>query len=450
MMLLGLILSIMSATFTVATTTSVEASGEIPEGASFHYARSAESGQKGQMTAGNSTCLTLAGWDACTIKSISLQMRSNTNSGTGSLLVSIGSTSVWSIHNLPFSNEQWNGSYSSEWVDIQHSFEYQVQPDDKIEIILSATANSLYIKSYTITYEPAAPTPYTVAFITGFDSVPPAITQSHIGEPIVLPEWQDTVDWYFLGWSTVEVEESMQCPDILPAASLFTPTQNTRLWAIYTDNNSGYSVLEYTSGEYVLAQFNDLTQGVSGEGMGWAMNSKVYNGQVSIKPLALSLSDSLLQLQQDLSYDLGYRVNFLSDSTLTIRHIKSDEYIGYQASNLLGKECVWMYRRLNDSSLGIYYTYNQKTYALMYGFGPQGASSTAIAYAQQITLDAWIAGGLWLFPAVVSTYTSWPCGKWNALEKTEVTPPLSSDYIMQFGAYRLCIQNGKKYLLLAQ
>ena len=62
-MLLGLIFSILTATYSLSSTTHVEASGDIPEYSTYYYARSAEHGQKGQITAGNSTCLTLTGWD---------------------------------------------------------------------------------------------------------------------------------------------------------------------------------------------------------------------------------------------------------------------------------------------------------------------------------------------------------------------------------------------------
>lgn len=447
-MLFGLIISILSATFSVSSTTTVEASGDIPAYATHHYARSAESGQKGQMTAGNSTCLTLSGWDGCTIQSIDLEMRSNKSSGTGSLLVAVGQENVWEISNQSFAHTDWYGAYSDEWVNIHHDINCQVQDDEQINIIISATENSLYIKSYTIHYEPAAPSVYTVEFITGFDSVPAAITQTEIGAPILLPEWTDSLDWYFLGWTTIDIEESTQCPELLPAGNMFTPIKDTRLWAIYTDNNNNYATSECISGEYVVAQFNELTEGISGQGMGWAIYGKIYNEAISLKPLAIAYNDTLLQLQQDISIDMAYVITFLSDSTLSIRHSKSGENIGYQANALAAKESVWNYRILDDGTLGIYYTYNNKSYALWFGFGPQSTNTTAIAYIQQIALDAWIGDGICLFPAVVSTYTSWPCGKWNALEKTEVQPPLSSDYIIHFGQYQLHIKDGKKYIFL--
>ena len=89
-MLLGFLLSILTATYTLNSTTSVEQTGTAPTSSVAIYERTATTGQKGQMTAGNSTRLELSGWDGCTIVGIELQMRSNTSSGAGSLVVQIG------------------------------------------------------------------------------------------------------------------------------------------------------------------------------------------------------------------------------------------------------------------------------------------------------------------------------------------------------------------------
>ena len=83
------------------------------------------------------------------------------------------------------------------------------------------------------------------------------------------------------------------------------------------------------------------------------------------------------------------------------------------------------------------------------GFGAQANANTAVAYAQQIALHTWQKEGFWLFPAIISNYTSWPFGKWDAIEKIEVDSPLSSEYVFHFGQYQLQIIDGKKYLRIA-
>ena len=446
-MLLGFLLSILSATFSLVSTTELEASGDLPAGATYTYARNADSGQKGQMTAGHSTCLTLTGWTGCRITSISLQMRSNTASGTGSLAATIGKDTVWEICNQTFDHADWNGAYSANWVTIQHPIDHMVEAGEPITIVISATENSLYISSYTLTYQPAAPRAYTVQFATGLDTMPAAITQAEIGAPVVLPEWIDTLGWYFIGWSAEQVLPGQACPATLPARSSFTPVEDTRLWAIYTDNNDHYATQDYLSGDYTITQINQLTQYVSGTDMAWAMYGKITDGEIALKTMAMTYdSDSVLQLHQDISSDMVYTLQFAADSTLYIQNTKTAEFIGYQAGSLASKETAWKYRVLQDGSLAIYYSYNQKTYALWMGFGAQGTNATACAYAQQIALDTWTKDGYWLFPAILSNYTSWPTGQWNDIKNTEMQSPLYPEYIMPFGPYYLEIKAGKKFL----
>ena len=83
-MLMHILFAIFTATYTLVSTTAVEQTGNAPDNATYTFERTATSGQRGQMTAGNSTTLTLAGWENTTIRSISLEMHSNSKSGAGS------------------------------------------------------------------------------------------------------------------------------------------------------------------------------------------------------------------------------------------------------------------------------------------------------------------------------------------------------------------------------
>ena len=89
-MIIGLLISILSVSFTVTSSSSVEASGVVPEGMEVSYQRSGTTGQKGQMTAGNNTLLQVLGMDNCIIDSVTLNMRSNKSAGAGSLQMCIG------------------------------------------------------------------------------------------------------------------------------------------------------------------------------------------------------------------------------------------------------------------------------------------------------------------------------------------------------------------------
>ena len=54
---------------------------------------------------------------------------------------------------------------------------------------------------------------------------------------------------------------------------------------------------------------------------------------------------------------------------------------------------------------------------------------------------------LWLFPIIDRTFTSWPFGKFNAVDTIESTPS-EEEYIIPWGVYKLYIKDGKKYLVL--
>ena len=156
-MILGLLFSILTATYTVSSTTSVECGGDVPAGSAYHYSRSASTGQKGQMTAGNSTTLRLSGWSGCTIDSVVLSMRSNKEQGAGSMEMRIGERVVWRITDSPFADKAWHGSYTADWVDISKGMHEKVGAGEDVEIYIEASKNSLYINSYTIYYSQPAP-----------------------------------------------------------------------------------------------------------------------------------------------------------------------------------------------------------------------------------------------------------------------------------------------------
>ena len=226
-MLFGLIFSILTATYTLSSNNTMKQEGEVPAYSNYHYERSSTTGQKGQMTEGNTTHLRLSGWDGCVVRSVRLEMHSNSKSGAGSLKMKVGKQVVWEIDDEPFSSNDWAGKYSSEWVDIRKGMEVTVDNHEAIDILITATENSLYINRYTIEYEAAPPTCYTVSFVTGLDSVPASITQSAIGAPIVLPMWRDAAGWYFQGWSEIEITGDTLLQEWLGAGSEYVPKINT-------------------------------------------------------------------------------------------------------------------------------------------------------------------------------------------------------------------------------
>ena len=390
-------------TYTLSSTTTIEQSGTPPESSVATYDRTTTTGKKGQMTAGNSTRLELKGWDGCTIKRVELQMRSNTSSGAGSLSLVIGNDTLWQIDNQPFSDKSWAGKYTTDWLPITRSMNTIVKENECIEINISATANSLYINSYTIYYDPpVVPQCYTVTFYTGLDTCPFTLKQSSSDEPLILPILQDTAKWYFLGWTEVEVLDNQLITPLLSAGDTYLPRKNTTLWSVYSNQRENSAISEYISGQYAIAMCNVV------EGDDMVMDGYVQeNGFISTQPVKLMRNhDGAYCIQSMLPEDVFYDVQFYKDSTVSIMHHDTKRMIGYKGDKLFTIDTLWQYRVLEeDGSLAIYYPYDDKYYALYMGF-PQ---KKRVAYSEQIDIAKWRKFGLWLFPKV--EITTWPFGK---------------------------------------
>ena len=447
-MLFGLIFAIYTAVYTLSSPSVVEQSGAAPENATFSFERSATTGVTGQMTAGNMTRLRLKNWDGCLIRSVVLQMRSNSKTGAGSLNMKIGKRTVWEIDNLPFDHQQWAGKFSTDWVNVSCDINVLVDNFEDIDITISATENSLYISRYTICYEPSIPMPYELSFCTGLDTCPSSITQSQIGEPLVLPAWKDTAIWFFKGWSEVEyVEPTNEVVNVLPAGSVYVPKKNTYLWAVYSDVDEQKAVVDYESGDYVLASRQPVTESVSGSGLG--MCGKVKEGYVSLSNVGMDRNDEgIYCLHTPITEDMQYQITFDSDTTLSIMHVYTNTPVGYKDGNLSSVNSMWRYRILKDESLLIYSIYKNKTYVLCFGFDPYDKlNKDVVAYLQSVDIDKYVESALWIFPVMFPQYTSWPFGKLESVENILVPSTLEGGYIFYFGRYRLYIKDGKKFLL---
>ena len=402
--------SILKATYTLTSTTAVKQSGTPPKSSSAIYERTAKVGQKGQMTAGNSTRLELRGWDDYIIKEVELQMHSNTSSGAGSLSLVIGNDTLWQIDNQPFSDKSWAGEYSTDWRTVAISTNTLVKENECIEINISATKNSLYINSYTIYYDPpVVPQCYTVTFYTGLDTCPITRTQTLPDAPIELPAWQDTANWYFLGWTEVEVLDNQLITPLLSAGDTFLPRKNMTLWSVYSNQRENSAISEYISGQYAIAMYSEYTDR---EEKGILMDGYVQeNGFISTQPVEMMRNhDGAYCIQSMLPEDVFYDVQFYKDSTVSIMHHDTKRMIGYKGDKLFTIDTLWQYRVLEeDGSLAIYYHPYEDYYALYMGLKTIATKNLMVAYSQPIDIAKWRSSGLWLFPKV--EITTWPFGK---------------------------------------
>jgi len=139
-------------TYTVNSTTSVSIEGDAPNGSYASYSQTY--GTAGQMTKDNSITLTLSGYDGKRITGAKVSVHSNSKSGSGSLTLSSGSTTIASIPTSTFNSTNWYGSWSQTFVEkVLAINETTVGTDENIVLTIAASANSLFFDSLTLTYE---------------------------------------------------------------------------------------------------------------------------------------------------------------------------------------------------------------------------------------------------------------------------------------------------------
>lgn len=435
-MILGLLISILSATYTITSSSSVEESGNIPVGSAATYSRSGTTGRVGQMTAGNSTLLVLDNWGGIEIDSIAVEMRSNKTAGAGSLNVSIGEDVVCKIKDADFSDKNWNGDFSDEWCRISRWIGEKVGIGEQIKILIKASKNSLYVNSYTIYYTLPEPEAYTVSFVSGIGLEIPNSTEKSPLSGITLPCIKDTLDWTFIGWSESEVLESDSCPRIWQADEVYYPASHCKLWAVYTNERSQEAISNYVSGEYALV--NTF----------WsrAMVGGIEDGMVSTRDVELSITETSYALLDKVTDDMVYAVNFLTDSTLTIENIANEEWIGYNEKGLDDSQKVWHYHILGDQSLCIH----QPQGVLFWGFGADAMQEHVVVYNAKVDWTLMQADGLRLFDIQNMYFTTWPFGKIDGVEDIIIPEFIeeNTQYILHLGSYELHIQNGKKWLFV--
>lgn len=148
-------------TYTVASTTSVTTSGTAPTGSSATFKNTYTTAN--QMTKDNSTTLTLSGFGGYKITGIVLSMKSNNKAGSGTFSAIVGTTTIAKISsatafNSWYDNTEYSSSYKDVTVTLTNS-NCAIGTSDVVTITIACTVNSLYIQSYTITYEQACTKP---------------------------------------------------------------------------------------------------------------------------------------------------------------------------------------------------------------------------------------------------------------------------------------------------
>lgn len=422
-------------------------SGDIPEGASCAYEQTGS--RSGQLTAGNHLTLTLSGYEAMQLQSVTLQMHSNTSAGAGSLQMKIGDSEVWTISDKTFDNTAWNGSYSTEWVAVSHALSEVVVPKGApVTLYISATANSLYLQSVQLNYNSASQADrYTVSFNTHIPQKVAALTESKPNAGVVLPDVPlDDAAWLFCGWTTRPVDEGKTAPVMYPAGAIYYPTANCTLHAVYmqqTDVQPWWPADDPVSGDYIIAMYEPTT------GLMLYATGAVVNGMLATVNLTLPAENGKVAMPITYHKDAVYTLDFSGD-TLRILHKETNTSVMLSANGKLAK----------NSTSGYIWTVSPSTAEgdamPRYVISGQAGSTTyymSFTWADsgslffRPTADAGQQHDMLLYavddkdiPELV--YSSYPFG--DALNDT-YTDDMPA-YRLHIGPHILTIRNGKKYL----
>lgn len=224
--------------YTVVSKESVSSTGAVPAFSGVTFKNTSSGTDNFQITAKNSMSLTLNGFGNKTVRSIKLYMKSNTSSGAGSFSMTCGNETLAMIDACGFNDPRWNGKYSSSYtyktIPIDN---YSVKNGDVLNVIITASINSLYCKSFTIDYDdsPAAVGSPTISVPNGIYFEEQTVT--------IAPPTDGTAQgvYYTLDGSDPRLGDGNRV-DIAESHTLKV-SSSTTIWAVAYNDDGEYSEL---------------------------------------------------------------------------------------------------------------------------------------------------------------------------------------------------------------
>ena len=229
------------ATYVVESKSAVTTTGLPPQYSTADY--SSTYNTKYQLTSGNSMTLTLHGYTGYKITGITLSMHSNQKGGAGSFSATAGGSTIASISTATFNDDSWNGSYTTDWVNIEPTITLQkaLRQGQDVVITIAATANSLFCQSFTITYEAA-----TDAYATSLTVLDPSSNEIQNNATVTLNS--GAVGDTYLPTATVTYSDTTSNNDVTWAKSgSGNATLNTQNGLITFNSTSGSITVTVTT-----------------------------------------------------------------------------------------------------------------------------------------------------------------------------------------------------------
>lgn len=347
---------------TVTAYNKAELTGAITSTMSVSFANTNHS--KGQITSGNEAVLTLLNLPPCTISGIKLSMKSNAGSGAGEVHIYLANQEIASIPNDNFCDWPGVSGYSTEFVPVSFSGDWNSSSTCDLRVHIKASVNTLTLDKVTVSYLPVAPEPQVVT-LSWLDEEgkrqTTEIKEKSAQSGIVLPQSEVLMpgeDWTFAGWAKQLITQIYTSePEMWTAGQYFYPQMNTTLYAVYKQAPILSDVPQTTSfhtGEYAIA-----SKGVyyyclmTGEVTGQYMASSPTNIKQDNDGLYY-ITDGYVSPYQ------RYHIEFEEDS-LIIKYAMSGAYIGHNATKLSDKKAKWTWGEYKNHSLELSFGREEKS-----------------------------------------------------------------------------------------
>ena len=367
-------------TYTISSKNTLTVSGTKPTGSLASIVETY--GTSCQMTSGNSQTLTLSGYNGCRVTKITLSMHSNKSSGGGKLSYSTdgGNTYTYIVGSASsgssFNSSYWYGDWSQDYVNIVKTVD--ITPGTSNFVIkVAATANSLFCKSYTLTYE--STTPHTVTL----GDTGETLTETAAGSGVTLPTRSDVSPYTFMGWSTANnTTETSTAPTVFSAGSYY-PSANVTLYPVYRRYGGSEQVVKWTKtamGSLTAGTYALLTPD------GHAFNGSISSGHGGVTTSAFSFTNGVATSAPSGTCEL----TFVASGNGFTMYNSSKGYLYAKAAssgNLAWKSSESSYWR----TTGTYWVYNKNTAYLnslnnsSFRTYSSGSSGVALQFAKKTT-----------------------------------------------------------------
>lgn len=345
---------------TITAYNKAELSGETTSTMAVSFTNTNHS--KGTLTAGSEATMSIVNFPKGAITKVVLYVKSNSNSGAGSVAISIDNTPVAKIKDSSFSEWQ-SAGYSTSPVPISFEGYWRTHTGSELVCRMTASVNSLGWEKAVITYVEAAPEPQTVS-LSWLDADGKRqitdIKENEAGNGVILPQsevMELAEGWKFEGWAKEKITSMYtSSPSHWSAGQYFYPETQTTLYAVYKQSPTLVVVpqaTKFVSGEYAIAAKGPYYYCLM---TGDVTNNYVGSGTVNIK----ADGEGLYHLTDGyVSPYCRYQIDFEGDS-VTIRSSLTGSYIGHNATKLTDKQAKWAWAECKNHSLELSFGREEK------------------------------------------------------------------------------------------